>query len=162
MIERRFKLYPDCHWVYFEVFIHSSQRAMNLHTQNPKNVAGLCKGWLTMLIPKKGSKEPERIKAKIGEIHLSRQKCTVGISTHEICHAVHRYLWVRRQLKLGYGMSHYRPARGDNLADHREESFCWVMGNMYRQFCIHFHQRVRKWKPDLDSTISPIPKHGIA
>lgn len=153
MILRKFRLYPDCHWVYFQVVIYDTHEAMNKATGQPENVRGLCKGWLIGHVPS------GKIKPKIGEIHLYSKQPGIGVSSHEICHAVHRYFWVRKELGLGYGKVGHR--RDPALASHKEEAFCWVLGEMIRQFCIAFHERKIDRRPTLKrlkQTFNPIEK----
>lgn len=149
MIIKRFKLYPDCHWVYYEVFIHDTREAMRKANPGNDDADGLCRGWLTGHVPS------GKIRPKLGEIHLFDKKPGFGISTHEICHAVFRYFGVRRDFKLDWGMIGYSSKGG--MASHREEAFCWVMGNMARQFVINFHQKTQ-FRPGPQNSFSPIKR----
>lgn len=149
MIIKQFRLYPDCHWVYFDVIIHHNRKSLMAATGEEGTVVGLCKGWLTGHVPS------GRIKPKIGEIHLFAKRTGIGITSHEICHAVHRYFSIRNDLKIGYGLTLHK-TDGGRYASHKEESFCWVLGEMVRQFCVNFHRKRGQEQILKQTTIRPI------
>jgi hypothetical protein len=155
MIWKTFKLYPDLHWLYFDVIIHTDRKSFIKATKD-KDAIGLCRSWSTIYVDPKSRAVWHHIsKPKIGEIHLFKGRCTVGISSHEICHAVHHYFWIRENSNAGKVMVDYRGAA--RLASAREESFCWVMGEMYRQFCVNFHAG-KTCRKERQKTLHPVRK----
>jgi hypothetical protein len=77
MIIKQFRLYPDCHWVYFDVIIHHNRKSLMAATGEEGTVVGLCKGWLTCHVPS------GRIKPKIGEIHLFAKLTGISSTSHD-------------------------------------------------------------------------------
>lgn len=158
MIWKTFRLYPDLHWLYVDVIIHHNKKAMYkaLPQCKPHTFDGICRSWVTIFDRvDAGSKRFFISQPKVGEIHLHRGRCTVGISSHEICHAVHHYFWLRRRSNAGQVLRDYNPRWND--CSTREEAFCWVMGEMYRQFCVNYHSGTTAKKVK-QRTILPVRK----
>jgi hypothetical protein len=155
MIVKQFRLYPDSHWLFFDVIIHHTRAAMYkfLPQCAPHNFDGICRSWVTIL--EKGDRNGRHFisQPKIGEIHLFMKRTGVGITCHEICHAVHHYFWIRRRCNAGCVLVDYRQSW--NNASAREEAFCWVQGEMFRQFCVSFHAK-RKVRLLKQRTIRPV------
>lgn len=157
MIIKQFKIYPDEHWAYYEVFIHHNKRAMQKAADQPKGVLGCCKSWTIIHVQPKGSRKKDYLKPSLGAIHVTDGWTGrwLGIFSHELCHAAFGYFATRKELGIGIGLRGYKQEAG--LCNAEEEAFCWILGNMMRQFCLNFHGK-RQYKPGRQTRMRPIRK----
>lgn len=129
---RTFRIYPDNHFVYFEVIIHGTLPALRKAYGGKKcGALGYCRPTLTIYFPPKGSRMSPHFTGCIGEVHLCKKHLTMGIIAHEICHATFAYFGLRKQCKLGHG---YRGKTDKGNVDEKEEAWCWINGNLNRAF----------------------------
>lgn len=155
MIIKQFKIYPDEHWAYYEVFIHHNKQAMQKAAGQPEGVLGLCRTWTVIQVQPKGFTRKDYLKPSLGEVHLFAARTGVGIASHELCHAAFGYFATRKKLGIGIGLRYYK--KQPHMCSAEEEAFCWVIGNMIRQFSINFYGK-RQYKPFKQTTIRPIRK----
>ena len=130
---RRFYLYPDGGWIHFRVFIWKTQHDMWLALPDKgANFAAISCGGERYVKRKKRW----QFRGEIGQLHFYHDSARTGIITHECCHAAHTYFRFRKWFApiVVKDDSPYRPGR--KWVTNREEVFCWVMGNLVREFIV--------------------------
>jgi hypothetical protein len=152
MILKQFKIYPDNHWVWIEVFIHHSQKAMVKFVDDPalKDFHGLSRGGYTVKIHKNGS---ESLTGQIGELHFHRGAMGAGTVSHESTHATFRYF----QHRLRFKLKPMSKKSGRDVSSW-EENFCWVLGNIANQIYRHYWGKRKQIKPQFKCWFPPIPR----
>lgn len=143
----RFKLYHDNGETFCRVYIWPSVRDMiafleKIHCQGERgayaDTAAIHRGFEIIHTDPRGG---NRWTHEIGEVHFPSRWCRAGIMAHELAHAAHHYMRLRRK----YGLDASGPTRrGIRIPKHaeaseREEMFCWVLGNLVRQFCLCYY-----------------------
>lgn len=128
-----FRLYPEGQFLYCEVNIWSSKKAMRTHTQLSGKYEACCGGRISYSVPAKG---PMRRTGLFAEANFNRNRMDVEIMSHELTHAAFAFA-DRRKLKLSDALDksfHEHGAQGLLNRDGAEERFAYALGQMCRQF----------------------------
>lgn len=135
----KFRVYPDGQFLYAEVFIWPTKKAMYATSPIPRNYEARCGGRELYVIPPKRKGRAQRVR-KMGlfaELHFHKRALGIEVVSHEFTHAA--FCWAeRRKLDLNEAVSqHDWKIGGDKETldqDGVEERFCYVLGRMCRQF----------------------------
>lgn len=140
---RQFDIHPDGGWIHFSVFIWKTKTDMHaaLSPQQPNYEAISLGGHNYKLIGNRW-----RFTGRIGQLHFYNDSVRTGIITHECCHAAHSYFRFRKRM-----CPIVLPKQADrSKCSEREEAFCWIMGNLVREFtlCLHHKRKGLKCAPN--------------
>jgi hypothetical protein len=127
---RDFNLFPDGGFLFIRVRVHKNKRVMRyaLRHRHPGRCEAVCCGG-DAYVKKDGH---YWFSGKFAEVHLHSDYFGIGVISHELCHATHEYFRSLRHHRLGHVISRKVDPR---MASQQEEAFCWVLGNLVRQFC---------------------------
>lgn len=133
-----FRLYPEGSWLYAEVNIWPTKKAMYQHKPLRRNHEASCTS--TTLIQFSESKR--RKLGLFAELNFYKRYLGMGCITHEITHAA--FSWADR-VKLPLNEISDNPlsqaTTGSTLPqDGPEERFCYALGEMCKQFIDHAYR----------------------
>lgn len=139
---RRFYLYPDGGWIHFRVFIWKTQHDMflALPDKGTNYEAISCGGERYVEVKKRW-----QFCGEIGQLHFHYDSARMGIITHECCHAAHAYFRFRRWFDPVI-VSDERHNSSRKWVTDREEAFCWIIGNLVREFIFRWQKMRGKAK----------------
>lgn len=83
-----FRAYGENKSLYFRVVIWKTLKDFRAANPGNSRALGLCRSFRVMKVQPKGSTKRDRFKPILGEIHLAARFVTVGILSHEACHAM--------------------------------------------------------------------------
>lgn len=135
---RTFYLYPDGGWIHFRVFVWKTKHDMYLAIPNQRtyNFEAISVG---------GDRYVQVGKrwqfcGEIGQLHFYEDTVRTGIITHECCHAAYAYFRFRRWFQPVVYKDRTMPGSRRESVTQREECFCWIMGNLVREFIFRYHR----------------------
>lgn len=131
-----FRLHPEGSFLFCEVNIWPTKRAMHANTEaRPKNYAACCGGRESYVVPPKGSGRRMRRTGLFAEANFHRKELGIEVVSHEMTHAAFAFA-DRRKLNLNAAISEARWNESKNTMDQDgpEERFCYALGQMCRQF----------------------------
>src|SRR5688572_8653492 len=120
-----FRVYPDGTFLYAEVNIWPTKKAMYETSTIPRNYEARCGGREAYQVPAKGRMRKTGLFA---ELHFHKRALGIEVVSHEFTHAA--FCWAnRRQLDLNEAVNHVWKKGGDKETLDRngvEERFCYV------------------------------------
>jgi len=130
-----FRVYPEGRFLYAEVNIWPTKKAMQNHVRLPgRNYDACCGGREAYLASADGS---TRRTGLFAEANFHRRKIGVEVVSHEFTHAAFSFA-ERRKLNLSSAISEHKWGKGRSRKildrDGVEERFCYALGQMVRQF----------------------------
>lgn len=127
---RHFYLHPDGDWIHFRVFIWKTKDDMFASTRcKEKNFEAIHQGG-ERYVKHKGR---WTFCGELGQLHFYEDSARCGIIVHECCHAAHAYFRFRSWFQPVVVKDPKRNKSRASVSD-REEAFCWIMGNLFREF----------------------------
>lgn len=131
-----FRLYPEGSFLYCQVNIWPSKKAMQAYVKLPGNkYEACCCGRLVYKIPA-NRKGRLRRTGLFAEANFHRKRLGVEVMSHEMTHAAFAFA-ERRGLRLGEAVNKAYRVGGARMTmeiDGPEERFCYALGKMCRQF----------------------------
>ena len=134
---------------YFHVFLWDSQESFNKNTVDniPFEFSG-CVNLAPTIIEIDKDFEREIVRPKLGEVHFIKDKWTLEIVAHELCHAMFHRLRMMKNPTAEQIMEQ------DNSS---EEDICYEFGRWVDQIYrfLWSANRNKNWKEKHDKTINP-------
>lgn len=131
-----FRLYPEGSFLYCQVNIWPTKKAMREHTLLPRNAEASCGGREEYIVPPKREKKPVRKTGLFAEVNFYRNRIGIEVVSHEMTHGTFAFA-DRRKLDIGKVLPLAFAVSGANRTldrDCAEERFCYALGVMCRQF----------------------------
>lgn len=131
-----FRLYPDGSFLYCQVNIWPTKKAMDQHLPLTRHTQASCGGRESYIVPK--GKGRLRKTGLFAEANFYKRRIGVEVMSHELTHAAFAFA-DRRKLPLGETVNKQFAKNGRfNYLDNEgaEERFCYALGRMVRQFTV--------------------------
>lgn len=139
---RTFYIHPDGGWIHLRVFIWKTKNDMYvaLPDKGPYVFAAISCGGDRYVEVKRNGRTRYQFCGEIGQLHFHEDQVRTGIITHECCHGAHTYFRYRKRFDPIVILDSTRNYGRRSVKD-TEEAFCWVMGNMVREFFCRLDKR---------------------
>lgn len=134
-----FRLYPEGSFLYCEVNIWPTKKAMYDYLPLNKKQEASCGGRELYIVSPKRRGRPQRVRKTglFAEANFHQKRIGIEVVSHELTHAAFAFA-DRRNLDLGSTIGdHLWETSGTNRVmdqDGPEERFCYALGQMCRQF----------------------------
>lgn len=133
-----FRLYPEGRFLYCEVNIWPTKKAMHQHLPLTGNTVASCGGRTSYIAEPKRKGRPQRLRKTglFAEANFHRKQIGIEVVSHEMTHAAFAFA-DRRSLRLDQVLDKQYTKGGRNNVmdlDGPEERFCYALGQMCRQF----------------------------
>lgn len=115
--------------LYFTVCVWRTLREFRLSNPGNSHALGLCRSHMRMRIYKS---RPDRLLPECGELHFAQYHLRIGIITHEFTHAAIE--WAARTGVIPDFSKLNRDQHCTLRRHSNEERFCYVLGNMVKEF----------------------------
>jgi len=144
-----FRVYPEGSYLYCTVNIWPNKKAMLDHTRLPgRSYDACCGARETHEVLPNGR---TRRTGLFAEANFNRHKLGVGLTAHEFTHAAFVFARRRKLTLTEAANKQFRKGRNRTIlaGDSPEETFCYALGEMCRQFtlkcyALKLYKRARK------------------
>lgn len=129
-----FRVYPEGSFLYAQVNIWPTKKAMYEHKALGRVHEASCTGIAILDVPSRNSGKRTRKRGVFAELNFCRKRLGSEVTSHEFTHAMFCFA-ERRNFDLGQTREHlWGKPKAVLDTEGVEERCCYALGRMYRQF----------------------------